>query len=57
VKDERSILHTVERRSWNCLLNHVIEGHVERRIEVTGRREKRHKQLLDELKKRYDIGK
>jgi hypothetical protein len=32
----------------NCLLKHVIEGKVEGRIEVTGRRERRSKQLLDE---------
>ena len=31
----------------NCLLQHVIEGKVEARIEVTGRRERRRKQLLD----------
>jgi hypothetical protein len=41
-------------RSWighilcrNCLLQHVIEGKIERRVEVTGRRERRRKQLLD----------
>jgi hypothetical protein len=34
----------------NCLLKHVIEGRVEGRIEVTGRRERRRKQLLDDLK-------
>jgi len=28
---------------------HVIEGKIEGRIEVTGRREKRHKQLLDDF--------
>jgi hypothetical protein len=55
VKEERNILHTVIRRKdkWtghvlrrNCLLKHIIE----RRIEVTGRRERRRKQLLDDLK-------
>jgi hypothetical protein len=50
VKEERNILHTIKRRkaNWichilhrNCLLRHVIEG----RIEVTGRRGRKHKQL------------
>jgi hypothetical protein len=34
----------------NCLVKHVIEGKVEGRIEVTGRRGKTHKKLLDDLK-------
>jgi hypothetical protein len=33
----------------NYLLKHVIEGKIEGRIEVTGRRDRRHKQLLDDL--------
>jgi len=39
----------------NCLLKDVIEGEVERGIEVKRRRGRRHKQLLDEFKekKRY----
>ena len=54
VEEERNILHTVIRRKakWtghilprNCLLIHIIE-----RIEVTGRRCRRRKQLLDDLK-------
>jgi hypothetical protein len=54
-KEERNILHTIKRRktNWighilrsNCLLKHVIEG----RINVTGRRGRRRKQLLDDLK-------
>jgi hypothetical protein len=56
VKDERNILHTIKRRkaNWighiwrrNCLLKHVIEGKLEGRIAMTGRR---CKQLLDDLK-------
>ena len=35
----------------NCFLKHVIEGRIERRIYVTGRRGERCKQVLDELKK------
>jgi hypothetical protein len=34
----------------NCLLKHVIEGKIEGRIGVTGRRGRRHKQLLSDLK-------
>jgi hypothetical protein len=52
-----SILHTVNRRkaNWighildrNCLGKHVVEGKIEGRIEVTGRR----KQLLDYIKEK-----
>jgi hypothetical protein len=64
VKEERNILHTIKRikANWighilrrNCLLKHVIEGKLERRIEMTGRRGRRRKQLLDDLneKRRY----
>jgi hypothetical protein len=55
-EEERNILHIMKRRKANkidhflrknCLLiKHVIEG----RIEVTGRRGRRPKQLLDDLK-------
>jgi hypothetical protein len=34
----------------DCLLNHVTEGKMEERTEVTGRRERRRKQLLDFIK-------
>jgi hypothetical protein len=34
----------------NCLLKQVIEGKVEERAEMTGRRGRRCKQLLDNLK-------
>jgi hypothetical protein len=34
----------------NCLLKHIIEGNIEIRIEVTGRRGRRRKQLLNYLK-------
>jgi len=59
VKGETNILHTAKRRkaNWighilnsNCLSKHVIEGKIEGRIEVTGRRGRRRKQLLDDLK-------
>jgi hypothetical protein len=57
VKEERNILHAIKRRTanWighilsrNCLLKHVIEGKLEGRIEMTGRRGRRRKQLLDD---------
>jgi hypothetical protein len=60
-KEERNILHTVKRRkaNWighilcrNCLLKHVIEGKIEDRVEMTGRRRRRHKQLLDDLREK-----
>jgi hypothetical protein len=60
VKAERNILHKMKKRkaNWighilrsNCLLKHVIEGKIEGRIGVTGRRRRRRrKQLLDDLK-------
>jgi hypothetical protein len=64
VKEERNNLHTVKRRQakWighilrrNCVLKHVIEEKLEGRIEMTGRRGRRRKQLLDNLteKRRY----
>jgi hypothetical protein len=61
VKEERNILHIIKRRkaNWighilhrNCLLKHVIEGKSEGRIEMTGRRGRRCKQLLDDLKEK-----
>jgi hypothetical protein len=61
VKEERNILHTTKRRkgSWfghilrrNCLLKHVTEGKIEGRTEVTERRGRTRKQLLEDLKER-----
>jgi hypothetical protein len=61
VNEERNIVHIINRRkaNWighilrrNCLLKHVIEGKIEERIEMTGRRERRLKQLLDDLKEK-----
>jgi len=34
----------------NCLINNVIEGKIEGKVEVTGRRERRRRELLDDLK-------
>jgi len=36
----------------NCLLQRVIEGKIKGGIEVTGRRGRRRKRLLDDLKER-----
>jgi hypothetical protein len=61
VKEESTILHTIKRRkaNWighilrrNCLLKQVIEGKLEGRIEITVRRGRRRKQLLDDLKEK-----
>jgi hypothetical protein len=60
VKEERNILHTVERRkaNWighilrtNCLLQRVIEGKIKGGMETT-RRGRRRKKLLNDLKDR-----
>jgi hypothetical protein len=59
VKEERNFLDTIKRRkaNWighilrgNCLLTYVIERIIEARVELTGRRERRCKQLLIDLK-------
>jgi hypothetical protein len=39
----------------NCLLKHVIEGKIEGIIEVTGRRGRRRKQPLDDLKEKREF--
>ena len=61
VKEEMNILQTIKRRKpkWiayilhrNCLLKHVIEEKTEGRIQVTGRRGRRRKQLLNGLKEK-----
>jgi hypothetical protein len=61
VKEDRNILHTINRgkANWfghmlrrNCLLKHSIKGKLEGRIEMTGRRGRRRKQLLDDLKEK-----
>jgi hypothetical protein len=61
VKEERNILHTRKRRKTNrighnlprnCILKHVIEGKLEGRTEMAGRRGRRRKQLLDDFKEK-----
>jgi len=61
VKEQRNILHEISKRkaNWirhilrrNCLLKRVNEEKIERWIEVTGRRVRRRRKLLDDLKER-----
>jgi hypothetical protein len=59
VKEQRNVLHEMSKRTANfighilcrnCLLRQVIEGKIKGRIEVTGRRGRRRRKLLDDLK-------
>jgi len=59
--EQRNILHEIRKRkaNWighilrrNCLLQRVIGGKIKGGIEVTGRRGRRRKKLLDDLKER-----
>jgi hypothetical protein len=59
VKEQRNILHEISKRkaNWighilyrNCLLQQVIEGKIKGGIEVTGRRGRKRRKLLDDLK-------
>jgi len=61
VKEQRNILHEIRKRNanWighilrrNCLLQRVTEGKIQGGIEVTRRRGRRHRKLLDDLKER-----
>ena len=53
VNDQRNILHEIRKiLSRNCLLQQVIEGKIKGQIEVTRRRGRRRKKLLDDLKDR-----
>jgi hypothetical protein len=61
VKEQRNILHEISKRksNWigqillrNCLLRQVIEGKIKEGIEVTGRRGRRRRKLLVDLKER-----
>jgi hypothetical protein len=60
-KEQRNILHEIRKRkaNWigrillrNCLLQRVIEGKIQGGIEVTGRRGRKRRKLLDDLKQR-----
>jgi hypothetical protein len=61
VKEQRNIPHEIRMRkaNWighilrrNCILQRVIEGKIQGRIEVTGRKKRRRRKLLDDLKER-----
>jgi len=61
VNEQRNILHETRKRkaNWichmlrrNCLLKQVIKGKIKGEMEVTRRRGRRRKKLLDELKDR-----
>ena len=61
VNEQRNILHAIRKRKANlighilcrnCLIRQVIEGKVKREMEMTRRRGRRRKKLLDDLKDR-----
>ena len=61
VKEQRNILHEISKRraNWivhilrgNCLLQRVIEGKIKWGVQVTGRRGRRRRKLLYDLKER-----
>ena len=61
VKELRNILHGISKRkaNWighilrrNCLLQRVIEGKIKGGIEVTGKRGRKRRKLLNDLKER-----
>jgi hypothetical protein len=61
VKEQRNILHEISKRKANsishilrrnCLLQQGIEGKIKGGIEVTGRRGRRRRKLLGDLKER-----
>jgi hypothetical protein len=61
IKEQRNIVHEISKRKahWighilyrNCLLQQVIEGKIKGGIKVTGRRRRRDRKLLDDLKER-----
>jgi hypothetical protein len=61
VNEQRNILHEIIKRKANsighilcrnCLLKQVIEGKIKGEMEVTRRRGRRYKKILDDLKER-----
>jgi hypothetical protein len=61
VKEQRNMLHVISKRkaNWighilrrNCLLQQVIERKIKRGVEVTGRRGRRRRKLLDDKERR-----
>ena len=63
VNEQRNILHEIRKlkANWighilrrNCLLKQVIEGKIKGKMEMTRRRGRRRKKLLDDLKDRRE---
>ena len=63
VKEQKNILHEVSKRKPNCmdhilprkcLIQLVIEGKIKEGIQVTGRRGRIRRKLLDDLKERRE---
>ena len=63
INKQRNILHEIRKRkaNWighilsiNCLLKQVIEGKIKGEMEVTKRRGRRRRKLLDDLKDRRE---
>jgi hypothetical protein len=63
VKEHSNILHEIHKRKFNwighillrnCLLRQVVEGKIKGGIEVIGRRGRRRRKLLDDLKEMRD---
>jgi hypothetical protein len=61
VNEQRNILYEISKRKANCighilrrncLLQRIIEGKIKGGIKVTGRRGRRRRKLLDDLKER-----
>jgi hypothetical protein len=61
IREQRNILHEISKRKANlighilrrkCLLQHIIQGKIKGGIEVTGRRGRGRRRLLDYLKER-----
>jgi hypothetical protein len=63
VKEQRNIIHEISKRkaNWvghilrrNCLLRQIIEGKIKGGIEMTERRGRRRRKLLDDLEERRE---
>jgi hypothetical protein len=61
LREQRNILHEINKRkaNWighilhrNCLPQQVVKGKIKGGIELTGRRGRRSRKILDELKER-----
>ena len=64
VKEKRNVLHGIKRRKANfighilrrnCFLRHIIEGNIEGMMKVTGRKGRRRKHLLGDVKERRGL--